>query len=237
MIVLALDTATPATVVGLLRNDGEVFEARHDPAEAERPGHATQLLGLVEMVLESGGCTLNDVELIAAGTGPGSFTGLRIGIATARALAQAQKVPLAGIGTLRALAVGAGEGPERLVVAVLDARRGEAFAAAYAGDRELVAPSALAPDALAAAVRRLGTAAGAPPLAVGDGALRFREHLEAAGAAIPADASPLHRVSARQLCRLAAEAEVTDRDAVLPEYVRPPDARPLQPDRKPHSAK
>jgi tRNA threonylcarbamoyladenosine biosynthesis protein TsaB len=233
VIVLALDTATPATVVGLLRDDSEVFEARHDPAEGERPGHATQLLGLVEAVLESGQHKLDDVELIAAGTGPGSFTGLRIGIATARALAQAQTVPLAGIGTLRSLA--AGPGPERLVVAILDARRGEAFAAAYERGRELLAPSALAPDALAAAVRRLGTAAGAPPLAVGDGALRFREHLEAAGAAIPVDASPLHRVSARHLCRLAAEAEATDRDAVLPEYVRPPDARPLQSDRKPRS--
>jgi tRNA threonylcarbamoyladenosine biosynthesis protein TsaB len=236
VIVLALDTATPATVVGLLCEDGEVFEARHDPAEGERPGHATQLLGLVEAVLESGGRRLEDVELVAVGTGPGSFTGLRIGIATARALAQAREVALVGVGTLRVLAAGAGDEAER-VLAVLDARRGEAFAAAYEGDRELLAPTALTPDALAAAARRLGTAGGAHPLAVGDGALRFREHLEAAGAAIPADASRLHRVSARHLCRLAAGAEATDRDAVLPDYVRPPDARPLQPDRKPHSPK
>ena len=234
MIVLALDTATRATVVGLLRDDGEVFEARHDPPEGERPGHATQLLGLVEVVLASGRRQLDDVELIAAGTGPGSFTGLRIGIATGRALAQALQVPLVGVGTLRALAAGAGT---ELVVAILDARRGEAYAAAYEGGRELLAPSALAPDPLAAAVRALGTAAGAAPLAVGDGALRFREHLEATGAAIPTDASPLHRVSARHLCRLAAAADATDRNAVLPQYVRPPDARPLKPDRKPHSSK
>ena len=239
MIVLGLDTATPATAVAVLSDEGESFEARHDPVEGERPGHATRLLGLVEQVLGDARREPADVGLIAVGTGPGSFTGLRIGVSTARALSQALGAPLTGVGTLRGLAAGAQEEqqPERPVMAVLDARRGEAFAAAYAGSRVLLEPCALAPEALAAAVRRLHDATATSPLAVGDGALRFRRHMEPAGAAIPADASPLHRVSARQLCRLAAEAgaEATDRDAVLPEYVRPPDARPLAPDRKPQT--
>lgn len=235
MIVLAFDTATPGTVVGLLCGEGESFAARHDPAEGERPGHATRLLGLVEQVLGDARRDLADVGLLAVGTGPGSFTGLRIGVSTARALSQALEAPLVGVGTLRALAAGAQEeDSEQTALAVLDARRGEAFAAAYAGSRVLLEPCALAPDALAAAAARLHDAEGGTPLAVGDGALRFRRHLEAAGAAIPADASLLHRVSARQLCRLAMEADAASGEAVVPAYVRPPDARPLHPDRKPH---
>jgi tRNA threonylcarbamoyladenosine biosynthesis protein TsaB len=237
VITLAFDTATAATVVGMLGEQGESLEARHEPEEGERPGHGTRLLGLVEQVLGEAGRELADVGLIAVGIGPGSFTGLRIGVSTARALSQALGAQLAGVGTLRALAAAAQEAEEskRTVLAVLDARRGEAYAAAYAGSRVLLEPCALVPEALAAAAARLGDADGASPLAVGEGALRFRRHLEAAGAAIPDDASPLHRVSARQLCRLATEADVTG-EAVVPDYVRPPDARP-QPDRKPHTSK
>jgi len=143
-------------------------------------------------------------------------------VSTARALAQARDLPLVGVSTLRTLAAGAREAmPEaHLVLAVLDARRGEAFAAAWDSAEEVLAPAAHAPEALAeAAVRLPGT-----PLAVGDGAVKFRSTLERAGAAIPADGSPLHRVAARHLCRLAAGAQAGSREAVLPEYLRLPDA-------------
>jgi tRNA threonylcarbamoyladenosine biosynthesis protein TsaB len=89
------------------------------------------------------------------------------------------------------------------------------FAAAYPG----FGPIALTPADLAARIP-----AGA--LTVGDGAVRFREELERAGAAIPADDSPLHRVSALQVCRLGADGEPADRDALLPDYRREPDAKP-----------
>jgi tRNA threonylcarbamoyladenosine biosynthesis protein TsaB len=218
--VLAFDTATAATVVGLRRGDGVTFEARHDPFPRERPGHATRLLALVEAAVGDAGLELAEVERIGVGTGPGSFTGLRIGVATARALAQGQDAELVGISTPHALAAGAIDNPGRTVAAVLDARRGEAFAAAWRGDRELLAAAALGPDALAGELAALP----APVIAVGEGAVRFRSHIEPTGAVVPPDDDPLHRLRAAPLCRLAVAAESVGRDTVLPDYLRAPDA-------------
>jgi tRNA threonylcarbamoyladenosine biosynthesis protein TsaB len=220
--LVAFDTATPATVVGAVRGDRHA-ERRHDPLPGERPGHATRLLGLVDEALAELELELGDLDRLGVGVGPGSFTGLRIGIATARALAQSAGVPLAGVSTLAALAAGAaGEGgPQRAVLAVIDAGRGEGFAAAFRDARPLAEPAALAPDALADLAATLEA-----PLAVGGGAVRFRAQLRAAGAAVPADESPLHRLDGRQLSRLAAAAETADRDTVLPHYTRAPDATP-----------
>jgi tRNA threonylcarbamoyladenosine biosynthesis protein TsaB len=216
--LLAFDTATPATAVALVLADGDAREARHDPAPGERPGHAPRLLPLAAELLAAAGLAFADLRRIAVGTGPGTFTGLRIGVATARALAQATGAELAGVSTLAALAEGAraraGDAP---VLAVLDARRGEAFAAVHRAGEVVAAPRASAPEALAALVAP-GT------LAVGDGAVRFRAVLEPAGAAIPADGSPLHRVSALALARLGAAAPAAGRDGVVPEYLRLPDA-------------
>jgi tRNA threonylcarbamoyladenosine biosynthesis protein TsaB len=216
-VILGLDTATPATVVGVLPASGEPVELRHEPAPGERPGHAAQLLPLARRALEAVGATLADVRRIGVGVGPGTFTGLRIGVATARGLAQATGAELAAVSTLEALAAAAGT--ERAVLAVLDARRGEAYAAAFRGGERLLGPVAIAPEGLAA----LADPGHAPWLAVGDGAVRFRDRLEPA-AEVPADASTLHSVSALAVCRLAREARPTDRDALLPDYVRPPDA-------------
>ena len=216
-MILGLDTATPATVVGLLPAAGEPVELRHEPAPGERPGHAGQLLPLVRRALEAMGATLADVRRIGVGVGPGTFTGLRIGVATARGLAQATGAELAAVSTLEALAAAAGSG--RAVLAVLDARRGEAYAAAFRGGERLLGPVAIAPEGLAA----LADPGHAPWLAVGDGAVRFRDRLEPA-AEVPADASTLHGVSALAVCRLAREARAVDRDALLPDYVRLPDA-------------
>jgi tRNA threonylcarbamoyladenosine biosynthesis protein TsaB len=218
-VILGLDTATPATVVAVLPGAGEPVELRHEPGPGERPGHAAQLLPLARRALEAVGATFADVRRIGVGVGPGTFTGLRIGVATARALAQATGAEVAGISTLEALAVEAGD--DRAVLAVLDARRGEAYAAAFRDGERLVAPVAVAPDGLAA----LADPRHAPWLAVGDGAVRFRDRLEPA-AEVPADASALHAVSALAVCRLAREARPVDRDALLPEYVRLPDAVP-----------
>jgi tRNA threonylcarbamoyladenosine biosynthesis protein TsaB len=218
-VILGLDTATPATVVAVLPAAGEPVELRHEPGPGERPGHAAQLLPLARRALEAVGATFADVRRIGVGVGPGTFTGLRIGVATARALAQATGAEVAGISTLEALAVEAGD--DRAVLAVLDARRGEAYAAAFRDGERLLAPVAVAPDGLAA----LADPRHAPWLAVGDGAVRFRDRLEPA-AEVPADASALHAVSALAVCRLAREARPVDRDALLPEYVRLPDAVP-----------
>ena len=208
MNVLAFDTATPATVVAL--NDREL---RHDPAPGERPGHAAQLLPLATTLLADAGLAFADLDRVVVGVGPGTFTGLRIGVATARALAQGTGAELAGVSTLRALAANAGGRP---VLAVLDARRGEAFVAEYEGDAEVRPPAAVTPQTLANLARP-------SLLAVGDGSVRFREVLEPAGVEIPADGSPLHQVSALALARLASTTAVSGEN-VIPEYLRLPDA-------------
>jgi tRNA threonylcarbamoyladenosine biosynthesis protein TsaB len=224
-VILGLDTATPATAVAVLPDDGEPVELRHEPAPGERPGHAAQLLPLAQRALGALRATFADVTRIGVGIGPGTFTGLRIGVATARALAQSTGAELAAVSTLDALAQPAAT-TERCVLAVLDARRGEAFVAAYVGGERVAGPAAIAPEELLAfAERAAGQAASTPWLAVGDGAIRFRDRLVPV-ADLPGDDSTLHRVSALAVCRLAKVAPTVDRDALLPEYVRPPDAVP-----------
>jgi tRNA threonylcarbamoyladenosine biosynthesis protein TsaB len=105
--ILAFDTATPATVVALCGPGGEAEEARDDPPPGRRPGHATRLMPLAVGLLEQAGIGWDDLERIAVGIGPGTFTGLRIGIATARALARARGIPLTGVSTLHSVALNA----------------------------------------------------------------------------------------------------------------------------------
>jgi tRNA threonylcarbamoyladenosine biosynthesis protein TsaB len=223
VIVVGMDTATPSTVAGLLLDDDRVLEARDDPEGQSRGDHAARLLVLVEGLLAEAGTGWDEVGRIAVGAGPGGFTGLRIGIATARALAQATGVPLVPVSSLAALAAGSGD-PDGTVAAVLDARRGEVYAGVYAGRRELMAPAALPPVELAERLLALD----APVRAVGDGAVRFRPELEVAGIAVPADGSTVHRIAAGPLCRLGREGEPVARDAVAPDYRREPDAKPPQ---------
>jgi tRNA threonylcarbamoyladenosine biosynthesis protein TsaB len=209
-VILGIDTATAGTSVAVWAPDEPAIERRDDPPPGARPAHAQRVLVLVEAALTAAGASWDDIERIAVGVGPGGFTGLRLGIATARALAQARGCELVGVSSLEALSKGV-----RPLYVAIDARRGEVFAAAYPG----FGPVALAPAELAARIAP-GT------MTVGDGAVRFREELERAGAAIPADDSPLHRVSALEICRLGAQAEPADRDALLPDYRREPDAQP-----------
>ncbi len=218
-LVLAFDTATSATVVGLLQPGGAAIERRDDPVAGERPRHAQMLLALCEDALRAAGATWADVGRIGAGVGPGSFTGLRIGVATARALAQARSIEVVAVSTLEALARGAmSAGPATHdVLAVLDARRGEAFVAAF-GDHPPPAAAAVQPPALAG----LG---GAGWVAVGDGAVRYRGELEPAGIEVPPDADPRHRVSAAALAGLAAAGTPIPVATLVPDYVRLPDAQ------------
>jgi len=219
-VILGIDTSTAATAAAVLGPELEA-EARDDPGAGERPRHATTLLSLVEEVLRQAG-GWGAIDRIAVGVGPGGFTGLRHGISTARALGQARGIPVAGVSSLRALARGA-HAPGTPVYAVIDARRGEVFAAAWQGAERLLEPVAIAPGELAA---KLGAGRLAGPLAAGDGAVRFREQLERAGAAVPDDRSPAHRVSAIEICRLGAKGDVTERDRLVPDYRREPDAKP-----------
>jgi tRNA threonylcarbamoyladenosine biosynthesis protein TsaB len=232
MRVLAFDTATAATAVALRDMPGGPvdLEARDDPPAGARPGHAARLLELIESVIDRGG-GWSEVDRIAVGVGPGTFTGLRIGVATAHGLARSRGIPLVGVSTLQSLACGAAAA-DASVLAVIDARRGEAFAAGWAAgadpavDPPALPPCVLPPEELASAASRLGPGV----RAAGDGALHFRPVLERVGALVFPDGSPHHRVSAREHCRLAVALTPGSVDSVLPAYLRLPDAELARPE-------
>jgi tRNA threonylcarbamoyladenosine biosynthesis protein TsaB len=219
--ILGFDTATSATVVALVDSDAATtFERRDDPPRGERPRHTTRLMSFIADVLGEAGVSFTELDRIAVGVGPGTFTGLRIGVATARALAQASGLETVGVSTLESLALNAaGRDDADAVCAVLDARRREVFAAAWTldGHEPLLDGSALAPAAL---VPHLSSST----LAIGDGAIAFRDVLERSGALIPGDESDLHKVTAVNHCRLGLLAHASGADGVLPNYLRLPDA-------------
>ncbi|HEX4436938.1 MAG TPA: tRNA (adenosine(37)-N6)-threonylcarbamoyltransferase complex dimerization subunit type 1 TsaB [Solirubrobacteraceae bacterium] len=224
MILLGFDTATNATSVALRLGDGSVTEARDDPAAGAHPGHATRLLAMADGLLKNAGAGTGDVDRIAVGVGPGTFTGLRVGVATARGLAQSSGAELVAVSSLRALAGPALEDRgEGAVLAVIDARRSEVFAAAYAtGGGELAAGRALGPGAIASLIEEAGIASAR---ALGDGAVRYRTELEAAGLDVAPDDSPLHLLRAAAICARAASSEIpVSSEPVLPDYLRRPDA-------------
>jgi tRNA threonylcarbamoyladenosine biosynthesis protein TsaB len=219
-LVVGFDTATEDVAVAATRDGGLLEERRVVAPPGERPLHATALLVELEAVVDKLG-GWERVNVIGVGIGPGSFTGLRIGLATARALAQALAKPAVPVGTLTALAAGIGECREaegRARLAVLDARRGQAFAALHGlGDEQLWPPLVAGPDELAGRVAALPE----PPLAAGSGALRFRRELQFAGAEVLPDGDAAHRISARQICVLAGAGSPAPLEPV---YLRPPDA-------------
>ena len=193
MLVLAFDTATGAATSALV-DDGELL--------GERTSRAVSVLEDVDALLRQAGTRVGQLDGIAVGTGPGSFTGLRMGLAAARALAFALELRVAGVSTLAALAAGAPD-----AVPVIDARRREVFTL-VGGE-----PAALAPD-------ELEMQPGA--LCVGDGAVRYRAVLEARGAVVPPDADERHLPRARFHAALARHFGAPD--LVEPVYVRVPDA-------------
>jgi tRNA threonylcarbamoyladenosine biosynthesis protein TsaB len=163
------------------------------------------------------------VDLLAVGLGPGTFTGIRIGIATARGLAVSLGLPVRGACTLDALGRGIQEADGGAsALAVLDGWRGEVFAALYgAGGERIWEPAVHRPEELAERVASLDET----PAVAGSGAVRFRKELTCDGVRIADDSDPVHRVAARHLCALAAAAaDGEDSEELAPIYLRPPDA-------------
>ena len=215
--VLGFDTSTPATAVCVLRADGEAFEEEPSVARLrEPPGHARELMPAIDRAIRAAGVGFGELDAVAVGTGPGTFTGLRIWIATARGLAHSRGLPLHPVLSLAALAAGI---ESEIALPLIDARRGEVFGAVYAGGRELAPPFVARPEDVAA---RAPEAA----LAAGDGSIRFRSALEDAGIRVAPGESRMHVVRGLHICRLAATAEPAPPESVVPCYLRAPDAKP-----------
>ena len=193
MLVLAFDTATGVATSALVDGD-EVL--------GERASRAQTLLEDVDALLRQGGAHPGDLEALAVGTGPGSFTGVRIGLAVARGLGLSLGLPGAGVSTLDALAAGA---PDALPV--IDARRREVFTV-VGGERAAVSPA------------ELELQRGA--VCVGSGAVRYRSTLEARGAVVPPDDDERHLPHARLHARLARDFGPVE--SIEPLYLRVPDA-------------
>jgi tRNA threonylcarbamoyladenosine biosynthesis protein TsaB len=232
--LLGIDTSTSASAACVLRSDAESFEVVPEPARLlERPAHARELMPAVAEVMERAGVGYGELEAIAVGVGPGSFTGLRIGVATARALASATGLELRPVSSLAALAAGMRAGEEAALAAgdasaedallpLIDARRGELFAALHDPAGEVVwPPFVAAPEAVAQRIREAGVGA----RAVGDGSIRFRGVLEAAGIRVDPAESRSHVVRALHVCRLAQAVPGHSPETVLPDYLRAPDAK------------
>jgi tRNA threonylcarbamoyladenosine biosynthesis protein TsaB len=217
--VVGFDTATADTAVCAMRGGEVLYEECLGLAADGSPRHSTALLAEIERAAAASG-GWGSVERIAVGRGPGSFVGIRIGLATARGLATSTGLPVAGVETLDALGCALQE--EGGGLAVLDARRGEVFAALYPplGER-LWDPFVTPPQGLADRLSELPS----PPLAAGSGAVRFRHELASRGVEIPDDDDPLHRISARHICALAGIVAGGAGGHLDPIYLRPPDAQ------------
>jgi tRNA threonylcarbamoyladenosine biosynthesis protein TsaB len=190
VLVLAFDTATDVATSALLDGTNVL---------GERTGVPRSLLGDVDALLSTADADASDLDALVVGTGPGSFTGTRIGLAVARGLALALDLPGAGVSTLAALAASqAGAYP------VVDARRGEVF---------VPGPRAVSPDDLDL---EPGT------LCVGSGAVRYRAALERSGAVVPPDGDELHVPRARLHASIAGDLGPVEE--IEPVYVRLPDA-------------
>jgi tRNA threonylcarbamoyladenosine biosynthesis protein TsaB len=219
-VILGFDTSTAASAACVLRDDGVPFEALPDPGELfGPPAHARELMPAIATVMQAAGAEFGDLDAIAVGVGPGTFTGLRIGIASARALASATGLELRPISSLAALAAGI---EDRLALPLIDARRGEVFGALYEDGEQRWARFAATPEETAERVR--GSALRVR--CAGDGSVRFRGVLEAAGISVDSDASRSHVVRALHVCRLAADVAGRPPQSVLPDYLRAPDAKP-----------
>jgi tRNA threonylcarbamoyladenosine biosynthesis protein TsaB len=215
VLTLAIVTSTPQVSVALGSADGLLSTM------AVRSGrrHAEALVPAIQACFQQAGMQMADLQRVAVDTGPGLFTGLRVGVATAKALASALNLPVVSCSSLDLLAH-----PHRqdgaLVASVVDARRGEVFWALYRpSDGRMLAvtePAVASPAALVDAL-----AAEGPVMLTGDGARRYAAELAGFQIAVPEHDHP----SAAALLDLASTRPALDTDKVTPTYIRGADVR------------
>ena len=232
-LVLGIETATRTQAIALIEGD-KLVEHR---VRRVVFNHGSSLLKGIDELLEERRIELGDIDLFAAGLGPGSFTGLRVGLATAKALSRSVGAPIAGVSSLAALAYGpARTNPDATVVASIDARRGEVYAGAYRwSDGELmtvVKDRAAAPERWIAYVE---SELDGPFLQVGDGQLRYPVLKDWSHPELVTLSTDIACPSAVGVARQARHVATTDGPHDLislePNYIRPSDA--VLPDKPP----
>ena len=223
--ILAFDTATSNCSVAITRgdrNDGKVLGSLSFDSGVT---HSKRLLGSIDWLLQTIDLSISDIGVLAVGTGPGSFTGLRIGMATAKGLAQGTGLPLIGISSLDAVA--AGIRSERLVCVAMDARKKEVYCCFYRvrSGGEVVRcsqPAVMAPEALAALIEE-------PVTMAGDG---VGVYIDLFSELLGDKAEMLPRISTSPAVAIGflaegarAAGDYLDLDAAGPDYVRSSDAQ------------
>jgi len=215
MLILALDTTTSAGSCALVGDGRLVREEASDPTRPQ----AARLPGELAALLERAGVALADIDAYAAGVGPGSFTGLRVGIATMQGVATAMRKPLFGVSALDALARIAAVSR---VATWVDAWRGEVYAALYENGRELEPPTVSRPEVM------LGPLTNRETCFTGDGAARYCDVIRRTLGDRARFTEPIAPLLAGPMGEIAFEAWQAGHrpapDAIRPLYVRRPDA-------------
>lgn len=224
MLVLGIETATQVVGVAIGRPDG-IIASFHSTRERR---HAETLTPAIEFVCRQAQVDINKIDVVAVDVGPGSFTGLRVGLATAKAIAYALRIPMVGLCSLDLIAYRA-RIADRVILSMIDARRGELYYAMYrrmSDEIQRIAEPRLASiSQVTDQIRNLGEAC----IVVGDGAQRYNQFLREVGMVevgykgfqFP-DAESLVEIGAGK----AARAEVVPESEIQPLYLRPPDAQP-----------
>jgi len=225
-LILAFDTATPCARVAVLSPEGD----GRATAEKVAARHSSNLLRLCDEVLRATGVTVSDLAAIACGAGPGSFTGLRVGLAVAKGLVLADSIPLVLVSSLDALAADlADSGGERLVLPCIDAGKGQVYGRLYRATGG--APTPISSDEIALLPEDLGRlvqvqAAGAAVVTGGNGADRYLDVFRALlgpEAVRTQTAGPSALAVGRLALARLARGEHDDLETSVPRYGRPPD--------------
>lgn len=217
MHLLAVDTSGPSLSVAIVRDSTILFECLQQNGLT----HSENLLALIDSALTTCKCSIEALHGFAVVSGPGSFTGVRIGIATVKGLAHATGKPCIGINALEALAFGVFIA-DMLVCPLQDARAGQVYCAAYSNGRQVMPDAAMKLDAFLHAIKPYGKC-----MFVGDGAMVHRETImEQMGecAAFPPDAFMVLRASYVAQLALLKHTQMHSADALLPYYLRAPQA-------------